>query len=181
MSSLRRRWHMFHKFHKAEARHRKSPTSQQFNFYLSTDRLDMFGHDLLILSPKHAPQAWQILDLKGHGSKLCESMQKMLSHAHLDHVFGGHSKGAPHRRDENRMSSSCMMCAECHKVTIENPCFFFFWKTASVCFSSVGQGLFLGPRRILRGKNGPRSVSPREACDSLILVSWRPFWDGSIG
>lgn len=48
---------MFHKFHKAEARHRKSPTSQQFNFYLSTDRLDMFGHDLLILSPKHSPQA----------------------------------------------------------------------------------------------------------------------------
>ena len=164
MSSLRRRWHMFHKFHKAEARHRKSPTRQQFNFYLSTDSLDMFGHDLLILSPKHSPQAWQILDLKGHGSKLCESMQKMLSHAHFDHVFGGHSKGAPHRRDENRTSSSCMMCAECHKVTIE----FFFWKTASVCFSSVGQGLFL-TRRILRGKNGPRSVSPREA---------GVFWDG---
>ena len=48
---------MFNKFHKAEARHRKSPTSQQFNFYLSTDSLDMFGHDLLILSPKHSPQA----------------------------------------------------------------------------------------------------------------------------
>ena len=134
MSSLRRRWHMFHKFHKAEARHRKSPTSQQFNFYLSTDSLDMFGHDLLILSPKHSPQAWQILDLKGHGSKLCESMQKMLSHAHFDHVFGGHSKGAPHRRDENRTSSSCMMCAECHKVTIE---FFFGRQLQYASVSSI--------------------------------------------